>query len=241
MKELGKVFQTGTHLSVSVNTPCGYTLIEGAVVAKTAHDEIRIVLPSAVSPKMDHIPVGTQVFLSRENGSDLFAYNGLICSHNERPFIRVKVFERMPAMEKRQHRRISVHLPMYCSVVDNNGSFTVIHDGKKVNGKRVPADLSLSAGGFRVKTPFPVEKDTMAVVVFIYPDEAEHVLPVLSTSVYSYPSTASKNFLTGFKFSLINEHDRRKIDNLVNEILCAKESAHRTRKFPSCLARIRNL
>lgn len=241
MKELGKVFKTGTQLSVSVNTPCGYTLIEGAVVAKTAHEEIKIVLPSAVSPKMDHIPVGTKVSLSRVVGSDVFAYNGLICSHNERPFIKVKVFERMPAMEKRQHRRISVHLPMYCSVVDDAGAFRVIHDGKKVNGKRVPADISLSAGGFRVKTPFQVENDTMAIVVFIYPDETEHVVPVLSTSVYSYPSPASKNYLTGFKFSLINEHDRTKIDNLVDEIIYAHEPDHRTRKFPSCLARIRNL
>ena len=147
MKEIGRVFEPGSQLSVSVNTPCGYTLIEGAVVAKTAHDEVKIILPSAVSPKMDHVQVGTKVSLSRVVGSDVFAYNGLICSHKERPFIKIKLFERMAAMEKRQHRRISVHLPMYCSVVDDTGAFRVIHDGNKVNGKRVPADISLSAGG----------------------------------------------------------------------------------------------
>lgn len=241
MKELGKIFETGTQLSVSVDTPCGYTLIEGAVVAKTVQGNIRLVLPAAVSPKMDHIPVGTHVTLLKENGSDVFAYKGLIASHRERPFITVRVLERVPAMVKRQHRRISVHLPMYCSVVDDDGSFRVIHDGRKVNGKHVPADLSLSAGGFRVKTPFPVEKDTMAIVVFLYPDETEPVVPVLSTSVYSYPAPASRNFLTGFKFSLINEQDRQKIDSMVNELLCAQEPDHRTRKLPSCLARIRNI
>lgn len=240
MRELGNVLKTGTNLSISVNTPCGYTLIEGAFVAKADAGELRLVFPAAICPKMDHIPVGTQIFLSTEISGKTFAYNGMIASHKDRPFVSVKVFERVPAMEKRQHRRISITLPMYCSLVDDSGSFRVIHDGRKVDGKHVKTDLSLSAGGFKVKTPFRVETDTMAIAVFFYPDETEHVVPVLSKSVYSYPAPASSNYITGFKFSLIDEQDRQKIDILVSDLICEKDPAHRVRKLPACLTRIRN-
>ncbi len=240
MKELEKVFSTGTHVSVSVNTPCGYTLIEGAVVAKVADCDMRILFPASVKQRLNHLPVGTKLSVSAENGDTVFAYNGIICSHEERPFVRVRLFERLQAMEKRIHRRISVRLPIYCSVIDNAGTFRVIHDVKKVNGKHVPEELSLSAGGFKLKTPFQVEEDTMAIVVFIYPDETEQVVPVLSKTVYSYPAPSSKNFLTGFKFSLINEHDRENIDNLVKKLFCSDDPGHSVRKFPSCLARIRS-
>jgi len=240
MKELDKVFSTGTHISCSVNTPCGYTLVEGAVVAKVADSDIRIVFPATVKPRLNHIPVGTQISVSTEIGDNVFAYNGIICSHEERPFVRVRLFERLQAMEKRIHRRISVRLPIYCSVVDNTGAFRVIHEAKKVDGRHVSEELSLSAGGFKVKTPFHVQEETMAIVVFIYPDETERVVPVLSKSVYSYPAPSGKNFLTGFKFSLINEHDRENIDNLVKQLFSADDPGHSVRKYPSCLARIRN-
>lgn len=240
MRAIGNVFTTGTSLSISVNTPCGYTLIEGAVVANADVGELRLVFPAAICPKMNHIPVGTQLFLSTEICGETYAYNGMIASHKDRPFVSVKVFERVPAMEKRQHRRVSINLPMYCSVVDETGAFRVIHDGRKVNGRHIQTDLSLSAGGFKVKTPFRVETDTMAIAVFFYPDETEHVVPVLSTSVYSYPAPASSNYITGFKFSLIDEQDRQKIDTLVSDLICEKDPASRARKLPACLTRIRN-
>lgn len=240
MKELWNVFKTGTNLSVSVNTPCGYTLIEGAVAAKADRGELRLVFPAAVSPKMDHIPTGTQLCLSTEIDGEFYAYNGIIASHKDRPFVTVKVFERVPALEKRQHRRVSINLPMYCSVVDDTGVFRVIHDGRKVNGRHVHTDLCLSAGGFKVKTPFRVETDTMAIAVFFYPDETEHVVPVLSTSVYSYPAPAGSNYVTGFKFALIDERDRKKIDRLVTDIIIENNPAHRAKKLPACLTRIRN-
>jgi hypothetical protein len=240
MIALGNVFTTGTNLSISVNTPCGYTLIEGAVVAKAVAGELRLVFPAAICPKMNHIPVGTQVFISTEINGETFAYNGMIASHKDRPFVSVKVFERVPAMEKRQHRRVSVNLPMYCSVVDETGTFRVIHDGRKVNGKHIQTDLSLSAGGFKVKTPFRVETDTMAIAVFFYPDETERVVPVLSTSVYSHPAPASSNYITGFKFSLIDDSDRQKIDTLVSNLISVKDPTHRARKFPACLTRMGN-
>lgn len=240
MKELGNVFKTGINLSVSVNTPCGYTLIEGAVAARTDRGELRLVFPTAISPKMDHIPVGTQIFLTTEIDGEIYAYNGMIASHKDRPFVTVKVFERMPALEKRRHRRVSINLPMYCSVVDDTGDFRVIHDGRKVNGRHVHTDLSLSAGGFKVKTPFRVETDTMAIAVFFYPDESEQVVPVLSQSVYSHPAPAGGNFITGFKFSLINERDRKNIDRLVTDMIRENNPAHRARKLPACLTRMQN-
>ncbi|TWJ16428.1 PilZ domain-containing protein [Geobacter argillaceus] len=240
MKELGNVFKTGTNLSVSVNSPCGYTLIEGAVAAKSDRGELRLVFPAAISPKMDHIPVGTQLFLSTEIDGEIYAYNGMIASHKDRPFVTVKVFERVPALEKRQHRRVSINLPMYCSVVDDTGAFRVIHDGRKVNGRHVNTDLSLSAGGFKVKTPFRIETDTMAIAVFFYPDESEHVVPVLSSSVYSHPAPAGGNYITGFRFSLIDERDRKKIDRLVTDMISEGNPAHRARKLPACLTRMQN-
>jgi hypothetical protein len=239
MKDVDKVFKTGTHLSLSVNTPCGYSFIEGGVVAKASNGSINLVFSAGANPKLCHIPVGTQVSLQAEIGSEVFAYNGIISGHEDRPYLKVKVFQRLPALEKREYRRISVNIPMHCSVIDESGSFNVIHDGTKTNGRHTPAEISLSAGGFKVKTPFQVKKDSMAIAVFIYPDESERVVPVISTSVYSYPAPSSHNYLSGFKFSLISDNDREKIGELVNNLYCTRDPAHRTMKYPSCINRIR--
>lgn len=239
MKEVDKVFTTGTHLSLSVNTPCGYVFIEGGVVAKACNSSINMVFSAGANPKLRHLPVGTQVSLLSEINNEVFAYNGVISSHDEIPYLKVKVFERVPAIEKREHRRISVNIPMHCSVIDENGVFNVIHYGEKTKGRHTPAEVSLSAGGFKVKTPFQVKKDSMAIAVFIYPDESERVVPVISTSVYSHQAPSSHNYLSGFKFSLISDDDREKIGELVNNLICAKDPAHRTMKYPSCITRIR--
>lgn len=239
MKDMDNVFRTGMHLSLSMNAPCGYSLIEGGVVAKTHNGTISLVFSAGANPKFSHIPVGTQVSLLAEADDEVFAYNGIISSHEDRPYLKVKVFERLPALEKRAHRRISLNIPMHCSVIDEGGSFNVIHDGTKTNGRHNPAEISLSAGGFKVKTPFQVKKDSMAIAVFIYPDESERVVPVISTSVYSHPAPSSHNYLSGFKFSLISDDDREKIGKLVNDLLCAKDPAHRKMKYPSCITRIR--
>jgi len=238
MTELEKTLPTGQMMSISVNTPCGYTLIEGAVVAATSYDYVKVVIPAATNPKLDHIPAGTNVSLLAESGSDVFAYNGRISSLEERPFVWIRVLEQVPAMQKRKYRRISVNLPMYCSVVEESGAMTVIYDGKNENGRHDPADLCLSAGGFKLKTPFPVKKDTMAIAVFFSPDKSEWAVPVFSTSVYSYPAPAGDKYLTGFKFSLINRNDRKKIDSLVNSFHYTADPAQKARKLPSCLARI---
>jgi len=241
MQDLETLFTTGTRLALSVNAPCGYTMIEGAVVANVSGRYLKIVFPAATNPKMDHIPTGTQISLMTETADSVFAFNGLISSHDERPFVWIKVLEQLPAMEKRRHQRISMQLPMYCSVVDDSGSMQVIYDGKKSTSDYAPADLSLSAGGFKLKTPFAVKNDTMAIVVFFSPDESEWVVPVFSRAIYSHPAPASENYLTGFRFSLISSTDRRKIDTLVNTVLTTNEPRYKARKLPSCLTRIRSL
>ena len=238
MITLAETLTTGRALSVSITTPCGYTLIEGAFVATSSNDFIKIVFPAATNPKLDYIPVGTSVSLLTEIGNDVYAYNGRISSLDERPFVWVKVMEQIPAMQKRKYRRISLNLPMYCSVVDESGKMTVIYDGKKDDGRHDPADLCLSAGGFKLKTPFPIKKDTMAITVFFSPDESEWIVPVFSTSVYSYPAPSGDKYLSGFKFSLIDRHNRKRIDSLVNRLHYTADPASKAIKYPSCLARI---
>lgn len=241
MKEFHKKLKSGTQVVVTINAPCGFTMNEGAVIANVSGTYIKIVLPAATDPRMDHLPIGTIVSVSMETASgEQFASNGLISSLDERPFIWVKILELLPVFSKRRCQRISVNLPMYCSVIREDGSISVIYDGKKDNGMYEPTDLSLSAGGFKLKTPFKLKDETTAITVFFSPDESEWMIPVFSKSIYSHLSPASSNFLTGFRFSMINSRDRKKIDNLVREHLLPTNPSGRARKYPSCLLRIRN-
>jgi hypothetical protein len=189
---------------------------------------------------MEHIPVGTKVALSTDHESGQFACSGVITSLSERPFVWIRAIELLPALAKRRHKRISVNLPMFCSVVEEDGSMTVIYDGKRENGNYDPPDLTLSAGGFKLKTPFKVKDETMAIAVFFSPDNSEWMVPVFSRSVYSLPSPVASNYQTGFRFSMINSRDRRKIESLVEEYLQTNTPSSRSKKYPSCLLRMRN-
>ena len=239
MKHISRNFKTGEHVTVSVNTPCGYTLIEGAVVGRIHQNELHLLFSAGANRKMSLLPLGTQVALTADSADDVHAYNCIICSYNERPYIKIKVYERVPAMEKRRHRRISAHLPFYCSILDEKGELSVIKDAAKVGGRHTQSEICLSAGGFMIKTPFPVNNDTMAIFVFLPQDDSGRIAPTLSTSVYSYPSQSGKSYLSGFKFSHINESDRNTIDTLVNELVFANDAHLIGKKFPSCLTRIR--
>lgn len=232
--------KTGMHIQITINTPCGFALVESAVIATVSGRYVKIILPAATNPKMDHLPTGTNISVSMVTDTgEQFACTGEINSLDERPFVWIKVHEMLPAVSKRRHQRISVNLPMFCSVLDEDGSITVIYDGKKDNGTYEPVDLSLSAGGFKLKTPFRVKDETIAIAVFFSPDETEWMVPVFSKAVYSYPSPANNKFLTGFRFSMINSRDKKKIDTLVREHLNPTDTTGKKRKYPSCLLRIR--
>ncbi|MBT0664623.1 hypothetical protein KI809_09965 [Geobacter pelophilus] len=241
MKQLQAQLKTGIQTLVTINTPCGFAMVESAVIANVSGQYIKIILPAATSPKMDHLPVGTKVSLSLETDSGgQLACSAEINNLDERPFVWVKVLEMLPALAKRRHQRISVNLPMFCSVIDEDGSITIIYDGKKDNGAYEPVDLSLSAGGFKLKTPFKVKDETTAIAVFFSTDETEWMVPVFSKAVYSYPSTATDKFLTGFRFSMINSLDKKKIATLVREHLHPTTPGSKIRKYPSCILRMRN-
>ncbi|GAM10214.1 hypothetical protein OR1_02502 [Geobacter sp. OR-1] len=241
MEQFQAQLKTGRHILLTINTPCGFAMVEDAVIASASGRYIKVILPAATNPKMDHLPVGTKVSVAIETdtGGQL-ACNAVINNLDERPFIWIKVLDTLPAISKRRHQRISVNLPMYCSVITEDGSMTVIYDGKKDNGSYEPVDLSLSAGGFKLKTPFKVKDETIAIAVFFSADETEWMVPVFSKSVYSYPSNANNKFLTGFRFSMINSRDKKKIAHLVEEHLQPVTAGCKARKYPSCLLRMRN-